>query len=196
MKPKRRLPKQQRSRQTVEAVLDAVVAILKRDGIAGVTTNRIADVAGVSIGSVYQYFPHKRAIFAALHDRHVDDISQLIARTLVEHATSSLEDFVRALVEALIEAHASDPQLHHALGQVPHGAHGAHTLSTRLRDTFMLAISARTKERPRDLERMLFVLPHMVEALAHGAAFERPPRLSLAAAKDEAVRAVLAYLRS
>ena len=43
---------------------------------------------------------------------------------------------------------------------------------------------------------MLFVLPHMVEALAHGAAQRRPPRLSLAAAKEEAVRAVLAYLRA
>jgi AcrR family transcriptional regulator len=195
----RRQPKQRRSRQTVEAVLDAVVRILKRDGIDGVTTNRIAEVAGVSIGSVYQYFPDKRAIFLALHDRHVDEIGRLIEARLVEHAESSLEDLVRALVEALIEAHASDPELHQLLtSEVPHGADGARALEVRLRGVFRLAISSRSREprAPRDLDRILFVLPHMVEALSHGAALRRPPGLSLAAAKEESVRAVLAYLRS
>jgi AcrR family transcriptional regulator len=195
----RRQPKQRRSRQTVEAVLDAVIRILKREGIDGVTTNRIAEVAGVSIGSVYQYFPDKRAIFLALHDRHVDEIGRLIEARLVEHADSSLEDLVRALVEALVEAHASDPELHHLLtSEVPHGADGARALEVRLRGVFRLAISSRSQEprAPRDLDRVLFVLPHMVEALSHGAALRRPPRLSLAAAKEESVRAVLAYLRS
>jgi AcrR family transcriptional regulator len=195
----RRQPKQRRSRQTVEAVLDAVVRVLKRDGVDGVTTNRIAEVAGVSVGSVYQYFPDKRAIFTALHDRHVEEISRLIDGKLVEHATSSLEEFVRALVEALVDAHASDPEFHQLMTTaVPHGADGARALDERLRSTFRLAISARSREgqTPRDLDRVLFVLPSMVEALSHGAAYRRPPRLSLGAAKEEAVRAVLAYLRS
>jgi AcrR family transcriptional regulator len=195
----RRRPVQRRSRQTVEAVLDAVVHVLKREGIDGVTTNRIAEVAGVSIGSVYQYFPDKRAIFTALHDRHADAIGRLIESTLVEHAASSFEDLVRALVLALIEAHAADAELHELLAtQVPHGADGARDFETRLRGAFRLAISSRGPARraPKDLERMLFVLPHMVEALAHGVALRRPPRLSLGAAKKEAVRAVLAYLRS
>jgi AcrR family transcriptional regulator len=196
---KRRQPKQRRSRQTVEAVLDAVVRILKRDGIDAVTTNRIAEVAGVSIGSVYQYFPDKRAIFTALHDRQVEEIARLIESTLVAHAGSAFADLVRALVEALVDAHASDPELHQLLtSEVPHGADGARALEVRLRGTFRLAISSRTDVRrmPRDLDRMLFVLPHMVEALSHGAALRRPPRLSLAAAREEAVRAVLAYLCS
>jgi AcrR family transcriptional regulator len=200
----RRSPQQRRSRQTVEAVLDAVVRVLKRGGIEAVTTNRIAEVAGVSIGSVYQYFPDKRAIFTALHDRHVEQMSRLVESRLVEHAASPLEDLVRALIEALIEAHAADPELHELLtSQVPHGADGGRALAVRLRGVFRLAIAARGRaggkgeERaPRDLEKTLFVLPHMVEALSHGAALRRPPRLSLAAAKEEAVRAVLTYLRS
>jgi AcrR family transcriptional regulator len=63
----RRQPQQRRARQTVEAVLEAVVRIVKRDGMKAVTTNRVAEVAGVSIGSVNQYFPDKRAMFVALH---------------------------------------------------------------------------------------------------------------------------------
>src|SRR5580658_5824215 len=94
MKPKaartsvRRRPKQRRARQTVEAVLDAVVRLLKRDGSKAITTNRIAEAAGVSIGSVYQYFPDKRAIFAALHDRHAEAMARLVDGALVTHAAS------------------------------------------------------------------------------------------------------------
>ncbi len=93
----RRRPKQRRARVTVEAVLDAVVRILKRDGFSAITTNRIAEVAGVSIGSVYQYFPDKRAIFTALHQRHVDQIDRLVQSTLVENASSSIEGLMRAM---------------------------------------------------------------------------------------------------
>ena len=197
-KPIRREPKQRRAQQTVDAVLDAVVKVLKRHGALGVTTNRIAEAAGVSVGSVYQYFPDKRAIFTALHDRHVEAISRVIESRLVEHAARSLEEFVRALVEALVDAHAADPEFHELMIQLaPPGGGGAQSLETRLRATFRIAITSRARGRsPRDLDRMLFVLPHMVEALSHGAAYRRPGRLSLAAAKDEAVRAVLAYLRS
>src|ERR1041384_6382838 len=108
-RPNRRRPKQLRAHQTVETVLQGAVRVLARDGLDGVTTNRIAEAAGVSIGSLYQYFPDKRAIFLALHDRHVEQIGRLVERTLVAHAASSLEDLVRALLEALIEAHSPDP---------------------------------------------------------------------------------------
>ena len=195
----RRQPQQRRARETVEAVLDAVVRVLKKHGVDGVTTNRIAEAAGVSIGSVYQYFPDKRAIFTALHDRHVDQISRLVESRLVEHAASSLEQFVVALVEALVTAHAVDPEFHELMTTtVPHGAEGARALDVRLRGVFKLAITSRARDRPlpRDLDRVLFALPHMVEALSHGAAYRRPPGLSLAAAKEEAAHAVLTYLRS
>jgi hypothetical protein len=116
----------------------------------------------------------------------------------VEYANAPLEDFVRALVEALVDAHAADPEFHELMTTaVPHGAEGARSLEVRLRGTFKLAIASRARRQaPRDLDRMLFVLPHMVEALSHGAAYRRPQGLSLAAAKEEAVHAVLAYLRS
>jgi len=68
-KSRRRQPQQNRARQTVEAVLDAVVRVPKREGVRAVTTNRIAEVAGVSIGSVYQYFPDKQAILVGLYQR-------------------------------------------------------------------------------------------------------------------------------
>ena len=103
---RRRRPNQRRARQTVDAILEAAIRVLKREGFGAITTNRIAEVAGVSIGSVYQYFPDKRAIFVALHQRHVEEMDRLVGIKLVEHANSSLEELVCGLVEAVVEAHA------------------------------------------------------------------------------------------
>src|SRR5215471_12364899 len=186
-KSHRRLPKQRRARQTVDAVLDAVVRVLKREGFKAVTTNRLAEVAGVSIGSVYQYFPDKRAIFVALHQRHVDQIDRMVETKLVEHAASSLDDLVRAMVEGMIQTHAADPALHELLlTEVPHRADGTRDFAVRLHGAFRLAISSRGGElkKPRDLDKTVFVVTHMVEALSHGAVLRRPAGLSLEDAKE------------
>jgi AcrR family transcriptional regulator len=195
----RRQPKQRRAQQTVDAVLDAVVRVLKREGFRAITTNRIAEVAGVSIGSVYQYFPDKRAIFAALHERHIREIDRMVESALIEHATSSLDQLLRSMVEAMVDAHADDPELFELLlTEVPHRAGGTRDFSTRLHGAFLLAISSRAHEmkRHRDLDKVVFVVTQMVEALSHGAVLRRPPNLSLEDAKEEAVLAVLAYLHA
>jgi AcrR family transcriptional regulator len=195
----RRQPKQRRARETVEAVLDAVVRILKREGVNAVTTNHIAKVAGVSIGSVYQYFPDKRAIFNALHKRHLEEIDRMVETKLMEHAAASLDVLVRAMVEAMIDTHAGDPELYELLlTEVPHRADGTRDFAVRLHGAFRLAIASRMPEfeTRRDLDMIVFIVTNMVESLSHAAVLRRPPRLSLTAVKEEAVRAVLAYLRA
>jgi AcrR family transcriptional regulator len=195
----RRRPKQRRSQETVEAVLDAVIRILKREGVGAVTTNRIAAVAGVSIGSVYQYFPDKRAIFVALHERHAEQIGRLVESTLVQHANASLAEMLRALIEAIADAHVPDPELYELLStEVPHRAQRGRDLAGRLNGALRLAIASRAPKFGNNatLERVLFIVSNMMDALAHAAVLSRPPRLSLAAAKEESVRAIMAYLRA
>lgn len=195
----RREPQQRRARQTVEAILEAVLRIVKREGASAVTTNHIAEVAGVSIGSVYQYFPDKRSIFVALHRQHIEEIDRVVERTLVEHADAPLEALVRAMIEAIIDAHAGDVGLYELMfSEVPHRAEETQDFSVRLHGVFRLALAARARElKPRrDLDKMVFVVTHMVEALSHGVLLRRPAGLSLGAAKEEAVRAVMAYLRA
>ena len=196
---RRRLPQQRRARHTVDAVLDAVVRILKREGCAAVTTNKVAETAGVSIGSLYQYFPDKRAIFIALHERHVETIDRMVEAKLLEYAALPLDSVMRAMVEAMIEAHEGDPKLCQLLySEVPHKADGTRAFSVRLHGAFRLAIAAKSNElgTPRDLDTVAFVVTHMVEALSHGAVLRRPAGMSLADAREEAVRAVLAYLHA
>jgi AcrR family transcriptional regulator len=195
----RRRPQQRRAQQTYDAVLDAVIRLLKREGFAALTTNRIAEVAGVSIGSVYQYFPHKRAIFAALHQRHIDQIDRLIATTLVAHAAAPLDDLVRALIETMVDAHTTDPELFALLAsEVPHRAGGTRDFATRLHGAFRLAISARAHQlkKTRDLDKLVFVVTNLVDSLSHAAALRRPRAISLPEAKAEITRAVLAYLHA
>jgi hypothetical protein len=84
------------------------------------------------------------------------------------------------------------------LTEVPHRADGTRDFAVRLHGAFLLAISSRAHElkKGRDLDSLVFVVTHMVESLSHGALFRRPTGLSLADAKAEIVRAVLAYLHS
>lgn len=69
-----RIPRQQRAKSTVEAILDAGYISLGRHGLAGTTTTHIADIAGVSVGSLYEYFKNKEAIYEAMRDRFVRDL--------------------------------------------------------------------------------------------------------------------------
>jgi Tetracyclin repressor-like, C-terminal domain len=103
------------------------------------------------------------------------------------------------MIEAMIDAHTPDPEPYELLStEVPHRAEGTRDFAVRLHGAFRLAIAARADElkKRRDIDTVVFVVTHMVEALSHGAVLRRPARLSLAAAKDEAVRAVLAYLHA
>jgi AcrR family transcriptional regulator len=198
-KTDRRTPKQERAQRTVEAVLDAVARLIRRDGMEGLTTNRIAATAGVSIGSLYQYFPDKRAILVAVRDRHVDAMARLVERKLIECAAEPLDQVLRTLVEAMVAAHAAEPALYELLlTQLPQEPNGAHEVEARLHKALREALVSRREELERsvDLDRVLFVLTHMLESLVHDVVLRRPPSLSQADATEEAVRAVLGYVQA
>ncbi|MEZ4406646.1 MAG: TetR/AcrR family transcriptional regulator [Polyangiales bacterium] len=189
----RRAPKQRRAQQTVDAVLEAARLVATRHGARALTTNRVAEVAGVSVGSLYQYFPDKRAIFAALHDRHVDDVRRVIEQTTAACASAPLEDFARELVDGLMRAHGEVAELHDAASSaVPESALG---FMNALHHAFERALSRADAERYTldEAQRMLFVLPRIVESLVHGAG---PASLSREVARSEAVRAVSLYVKA
>src|SRR5690242_14815475 len=111
---------QERSRATVDALVEATARILVREGFDKASTNRIAEVAGVSVGSLYQYFPGKDALVAAVNERHRQEITQLVRGELAKVARQPIEQGVRALVAAAIKSHRIDPKLHRVLAeQIP-----------------------------------------------------------------------------
>lgn len=111
---------QKRSRATVDALVEATARILVREGFEKASTNRIAEVAGVSVGSLYQYFPGKEALVAAVIDRHNEEIMGIVRSALTEVADMPIEKALRKLVSVAIEAHRIDPKLHRVLAeQIP-----------------------------------------------------------------------------
>ncbi|KGD64779.1 TetR family transcriptional regulator [Alcanivorax nanhaiticus] len=97
-------PRQARSRATVQAMVDACARILEERGYAGLTTNAVAEVAGVSIGSVYEFFPGKDAIVARLADTLLADVSATLNARL--ERTDSREDLHRAMRHLIGALHA------------------------------------------------------------------------------------------
>lgn len=113
----RRKPRQARSQATVEVILAAAARVFARAGYAATTTNHVAAKAGVSIGSLYEYFPSKDAILVALTERHVDEAERELGRVVADlgAARPSLEDTIGLLVRTMVELHARDPGLHRVL---------------------------------------------------------------------------------
>ena len=108
---RRRRPIQARSQQTVAAILEAAARLYER---GTTTTNRIAQLAGVSIGSLYEYFPNKDAIVSALLDKHMGEAVARLQQQIAEldPSTTPLELGIRRLVEVMLELHADRPELH------------------------------------------------------------------------------------
>lgn len=103
----RRAPLQARARVTVEAILDASTQLFAKRGLAATTTNAIAERAGVSIGTLYQYFADKRAIIAALEERHLADAEVALSRALAELAGLPAERWCRELVRVVVQGNAA-----------------------------------------------------------------------------------------
>jgi AcrR family transcriptional regulator len=105
----RKSPSQERSKRTVERILDAATRIFHEHGYSGATTNDIADEADVSIGSLYQYFPNKDAVLVALTQRHIESTTTELTNLLVElPSESELETILRTVVDFLVSQHDLD----------------------------------------------------------------------------------------
>ena len=196
---RRREPVQDRAQETVNAILDAVIRLLKRGSASTITTNSIAEAAGVSIGSVYQYFPNKRAIFIAMHERHIEQVDRVLQRKLSESAGEPLDRLVSNLMEGMIEVHASDPELAVLLdSEVPHRADRAGEFSLRLHEPLRKALAphAASVGGTAKLHLRAFLLANMLEAFGHAVVLRRPRALSQPSANTEACRAILAALKS
>jgi AcrR family transcriptional regulator len=112
---------QERSRLTVNTILEATARVLMKEGYDRASTNKIAAVAGVSIGSLYQYFPSKEALVAAVSERHSQEVLQLIRNALIEVAARPIEAAAREFVSVAIDGHRVNPKLHRVLAeQIPH----------------------------------------------------------------------------
>ena len=192
----RKQPRQQRAAATVNAILEAAARILVDTGYATASTNRIAERAGVSIGSLYEYFPGKEAIFAELRRR---EMANWYAELRAGPRSGSPRAVIRHIVTTQIQYAAENPALYAALEtEVPRAA--VSDVQGAIQDDF-LQLSVAYLEGHRHLlrpkARMRFVaefLARWVSSTIHGFAMHAPKELLCADLAEELVDAVARYL--
>lgn len=110
-------PVQSRSQFLVESIKEAATRVLKEQGVAGFTTNYVADIAGVSIGSLYQYFGSKEVLIAELKRDHFQQLRELFASAEAQLQTDDICEMIDAFIDASVTGHMLDPELHRILSQ-------------------------------------------------------------------------------
>lgn len=197
---RRRRPTQRRSRQTVEAILAAAAQVFEERGYAGGTTNRIAERAGVSIGSLYQYFPDKDAVLVALMERHVREGTGLLTRRMAGFSAPDvpLRASLRNLIASTIEIHSRAPGLHRVLfEEAPKPAE-----LLEFHREVEHSITALVEQLLRDLPEVqvpdpalsAYMVVHLVEDLVHEFVLHPPDVIDEARFADELVVLLEGYL--
>src|SRR5262245_5893308 len=192
----RKTPRQERSRATVEALIEATTNMLIRDGYTKLTTNRIAERAGVNIASLYQYFPGKDAIVAELRRRHGADQRAALRQVLAERTAGELESTIRTLVSIGVAGHAHAPGLHRVFTEeIP--ALGYRDVAAIDAPIFeaMRGFLRDADVDVRDVELALWMISTASGAVLHRAVVERPEDLSNGVIAEELITLLCRYLR-
>jgi AcrR family transcriptional regulator len=191
----RKQPAQARSRATVDAILEAGAQVLADKGRAGFNTNKVAEVAGVSIGSLYQYFPDKLSLIEAIRKRHLDDVLAVLSQAA--DASRGGQQLAESLVRGMIAVHTVQPALHRVLleeaprydGTTPVQAAFEAEYASRYR-ALVEACTGGVKLAGQDVVAQ--VLAGAMEGVIHSAA--RNGTLQSPKLKRELVRLVASYL--
>jgi AcrR family transcriptional regulator len=175
----RKLPKQERATLTIDAIVTAVERILEQQGPGALTTNRIAEVAGVSVGTLYQWFPNKEALIAALQDRYLEQTLGLCRSALAAAGSVPLAAAVDAVAAALVAAYHAQRPIHRWLTELRTSA----GYQGRWREAFaaftadVAAFLARHPEADvADPGAAAFVVVHALEGLGEAIGAERDLR--------------------
>jgi len=185
----RKAPRQQRARASVDCVLEAAAQVLEASGDGGFNTNAVAERAGVSIGTLYRYFPDKQSILKALALRETEAHRRAVVAIIENEKTNLARD--RAMIRAFLRAFAGRDRARRIamtalLAQADHA---------ELASGFAAAEIGLTDAQGRPLTRVqAFVLGRSVQGAMRAAALEGVDFLRSQEFEDELVRLSRAYL--
>jgi AcrR family transcriptional regulator len=192
----RKQPTQDRAAKTRQRILDAAAHVFADYGYAAGTTNRIAEQAGLSIGSLYQYFPNKDAVLRALMDAHVEAGARLLTERLSGGLPERMDDTLRVFVRATIDNHRDNPRLHRVLFEE---APRAPEFLTRLHELEQLTVDATAQllERHPDVHAggrlSARIVVATIESLVHRL-ITSPDPVDTQQLEDEIVSLLTGYL--
>ncbi|SFD64780.1 TetR/AcrR family transcriptional regulator [Paracidovorax konjaci] len=203
----RRQPMQERARQTIEAIFGATAQIVDNEGETALTTNRVAQVAGVSIGTLYQYFPSKEAVLLAMVERERNRVQQELQVLLDDGVARQrpVREVLAEVVQLLVSAFGTGGQSRVRRNLVRMGwrvdQHDRFTAALREgaeRNAMALArlVEAGDGSIRPPTPAMMFVATRAVMGAIRSASLENSPLLGQPAFEDELVRMLWGVLRS
>jgi len=194
----RKTPRQQRSKATVDAILKAASRILVDEGYEATTTRGVAERAGVSIGSLYQYFPSKEALVMAIAERQMERVRIHVTEALADAANAPLPEVARLLAQGIIGAYAENPRLYQEVfEQGPRFGLGgtSRALHQRIESVVRSFLTQHAGSlRPRNLDLATFVIVRTIRGVILSAATERPELFSDPELSQELSALMLGYL--
>ena len=183
---------------TVQAILDATAHILVSEGYEALNTNVVAERAGVSIGSLYQYFPNKGALIAAVRQRHADQTRETLVSLAAQAIHLPLRQAVPCLIDAVMASHRIEPQLHQVLErEVPRQFQSWDVTEGEVELRTLLQALLQPHQGQlivSDLALASLVLVRMVDALVHAPLIQDPMGIDPKAIEQEISTVVLRYL--
>lgn len=203
----RKIPRQPRARETRARILASAAEAFETHGYAHGTTNRIAEGAGLSVGSLYQYFPNKDAILVELVDDHIDAgvvaVTDAVTRAEARSADArpGLDDLIGCVVEAMVALHGTNRRLHRVLFEEaprpPEQLARLRSIEQMLTER-MAEMIAGHPEIPggRDLDVATRLVVETIESLVHRVATDEQSKIDDAALTAEITLLVVAYLRT
>jgi AcrR family transcriptional regulator len=195
----RKSPVQARSAASVEAILKATIQVLLKIGKERLTTTRVAARAGVSVGTLYQYFPNKSALLQAALRRHMDEVGLALETVCREQTGSSLQKMGTALVTSFLEAKMKDAKASVALYSVSSdvdGARIAREMSLKANRAIVAMLATATDKLTTDTQLVASMLQATMAGVSRRLLESASPESDYEGLRDELVFLVCAYLHA
>jgi len=195
----RKSPVQARSAASVDAILEATTQVLLREGKERLTTTKVALRAGVSVGTLYQYYPNKSALLQAALKRHLDEVTEAVERVCREQKGKSLTLMATALVTAFLEAKMRNAETSAALYSVSSDVDGAkivHQMGVRCNKAIVGMLATSCEPLTRDLQLVASMLQDAMAGISRRLLESGAPKKHFDILQRELIFFVCAYLEA
>ncbi|MFP5226130.1 MAG: TetR/AcrR family transcriptional regulator [Acidobacteriota bacterium] len=195
----RKTPVQARSSVTVDAILDATIQVLLTSGKERLTTTQVARRAGVSVGTLYQYFPNKSALLQACLRRHMEEIRQAVERACEQNRGAGLLEMSRALIERFLAAKMRSVKTSavlYAVSSDVEGAAIAKSNSTRGVHAIAALFATAKEGLTKDPEVVASVVQAALNGISRRILESKSPEREAEILREELITLVHAYLRT